>query len=178
MPKFPPRIAPTLAALTLALAGCDDGTVITRVDRYPAFDSSQIIHMDAGGIPAEIHGLPFPGVDPDEVAARLRLPAGFAQGFRFRAVAPGSGAEGRLVLVFNGTEAPNGVRDCKRGAEAPTEPPRDVGFALMATFCRGAAMLAGGHLEARTTRADDPQEFSRVMQTLLFNIIGPTGGPP
>lgn len=176
-PAFPrnaPPRAGIVLALALALAACDDGTVITRIDRTPAFDNSQIVHMDADGIPAEVHGAPFPGVGAADVAARLRLPAGVAQGFRFRAVAPGSGAEGRVVLVFNGVDVPNGIRDCQRDTAAPVRAPQAVGFDVMVSFCRGRAMLATGHLRARTTRADDPEEFARVLRALLFNIIGTT----
>ncbi|TVQ53337.1 MAG: hypothetical protein EA355_13620 [Rhodobacteraceae bacterium] len=161
------------AAAAVMAAGCDDGTVVTRVDRRPAFSESWIVATAAGGVPTEIHGRPFPGVSPDEIANRLRMPQRFAADIRFRARAPGPRGldpERRLVLVFNATEGPNGIRDCRRTEEAPTRPPADEGFTVTATFCTEDRMLATGHLAARRTRADDPEAFTRVMRLLLTQI--------
>jgi hypothetical protein len=162
------------AGAALLAAGCDDGTVITRVDRMPAFSRSQIIAMAAGGVPTEIHGRPFDGVTPEEIAGRLKMPPGFAAGVTFRAVAPGPRGidpHRRLVLVFNPAEGPNGLRDCRRIEEAPTNPPREVGFSVTATFCTEDRLLATGHMEARKTRADDPGEFTRVMRLLFMQVM-------
>lgn len=164
------RRATPLALLAL-LAACDDGTVITRVRQWPAFARSQIVAMGSdGGIPTEIHGRPFPAADPAEIAGLLRLPAGWPQEFGFRAIRPGprgTHARRRLVLVFNPAEPPQGPLNCRRAYEAPTHAPREAGFEVTATFCDGEKMLATGHMEARRTREDDPQEFARVMRLLL-----------
>lgn len=163
-----------LSALMLA-GGCDDGTVITRVDRRPGFSLSQVVAMAAGGVPTEVHGAPFPGAAPDDVAARLAMPASFAAGTTFRAATPGAAdTRRRLVLVFNPSAPPNGLRDCRRVEPAPTREPGATGFAVTATFCEGERMLATGHLEARRTQADDWAGFTRVMRLLLRDVMDMT----
>jgi hypothetical protein len=157
------------AALAL-LAGCDDGTIVTLVDAGQArLARSFLVTAGPQGFPVEIHGAPFAGVAPAEVAARLRAPASFPAGIRFRAVEPG--AEGRrLVLVFNRDGPPDRHADCRMTAPASGRAPRDVGFSVSATLCSGAGYVVTGHMEARKTRADDPDEFARVMRLLLTTI--------
>lgn len=159
------------AILALLAAGCDDGTVITLVDREQArLAKSFLVTAGPEGFPVETHGTPFAGVTTVEVAARLRAPPSFPAGIRFRPVAPGAEAR-RLVLVFNREGAPNRHADCRLTAPARTVPPREVGFSVSATLCSGAGVVVTGHMEARKTRADDPDEFSRVMTLLLMTIM-------
>jgi len=160
----------TLLAALGALAGCDDGTVITRVTNFTGGGRDYVIPFAAGGLPTEIHGAPFAGVTADEVAAKLRLPPRFPAAIRFRAVAPGAGVAGRLVLAFNPEGPPNGMALCAPAAPKRLAPPRAVGFAVTATLCNGERVLTTGHLEAPKTRADDPQAFSHAM-TRLFTAL-------
>jgi hypothetical protein len=164
-----------LAALGgLLAAGCDDGTVITRVDDR-GLSRSWVVTAGAGGLPVEAHGTPFAGVRAEEAVARLRFPPGPVYDVGFRSVAPGSGETNRLVLVFNRTSAPDGVGDCRRTEPASTRPPGEVGFDVTATFCAGARALATGHMEARKTRADDPEAFTAAMRRLLRAITEADG---
>lgn len=164
-----PQVTALLGALA-ALAGCDDGTVITRVTNFTGAGRDYVIPFAAGGLPTEIHGAPFAGVTADEVAAKLRLPPHFPAGIRFRAVAPGAGVSGRLVLAFNPDGPPNGMALCAPPAPPRLAPPRETGFSVTATLCDGERVLTTGHLEARKTRADDPQGFSHAM-TRLFTAM-------
>lgn len=163
-----PRVAAFIGALA-ALAGCDDGTVITRVTNFTGGGRDYVIPFAAGGLPTEIHGAPFAGVTVDEVAAKLRLPPSFPAGIRFRAIAPGDGG-GRLVLAFNPEGPPNGMVLCAPPAPPRLIRPRETGFAVTATLCNGERVLTTGHLEARKTRADDPKGFSHAM-TRLFTAM-------
>jgi hypothetical protein len=166
-------LLPRLSAALLALlaAGCDDGTVITLVDREQArLAKSFLVTAGPDGFPVETHGAPFAGVSAAEVAARLRAPPSFPAGIRFRPVAPGTEAR-RLVLVFNRQGQPDRHADCRLSAPAPTVAPREVGFSVSATLCSGAGVVVTGHMEARKTRADDPAAFSRVMTLLLMTIM-------
>lgn len=164
------RLSGLFAALA-ALAGCDDGTVITRVDNQIGAVDSYLIPMAAGGLPTEVHGAPFDGVTPEQIVARLRLPGGYPTDIRFRAVAPGPGAVGRLVLAFNPDGPPNGQALCGLTAPRPGLPPREVGFAVTATLCNGARVLTTAHMEARKTRADDPEGFVKAMQRLFTAML-------
>lgn len=163
---LPRRLSALLAALA-ALAGCDDGAVITRVTNFVGGGRDYVVPLAAGGLPAEIHGAPFAGVSAEEVAARLRLPPSFPAGIRFRAVAPDAGAVGRMVLAFNPEGPPNGTALCKIAAPLRHAPPREIGFAVTATLCNGERVLTTAHLEASKTRADDPEAFAHAM-TRLF----------
>lgn len=161
--------------LGLAVAGCDDGTVITRV---MVFGDARSFFILSGpdGLASEVHGAPFPGMTPDQVAQRLRAPADLPTGIRFRGVRPGEAHEGpRLVLVFNPLDPIDGVRNCQRTTEARVDKPREVGFAVTATLCNKGALVATAHMEATKTRADDPAEFTRVMQLLLMQIATKPG---
>lgn len=157
------------------LAACDDGTVITRVQVW-GDARSYFTTAGAAGVATEVHGRPFARVSAEEVVARLRPPAGMAQDVRFRLVQQGEQAEGiRLLLVFNRTDVPDTIRDCRRSARGQTlpveaNPAQDVGFTVTATLCHAEARVATAHMEATKTRADDPEEFARVMRLLLMQI--------
>ncbi len=157
--------------MALLGAGCDDGTVITHVDSAQArLARSMLVTAGPQGFPVEIHGAPFAGVTPAEVAARLKAPPRFPAGIRFRAVEPG--AEGRrLVLVFNRARHPDAWADCRLTAPPPALAPRSEGFSVSATLCSGQGVVVAGHLEARRSRADDPEGFARAMTLLLMSIM-------
>jgi hypothetical protein len=157
------------------LAACDDGTVITRVQVW-GDARSYFTTAGAAGVATEVHGTPFARVSAEEVVSRLRLPPGMPQEIRFRLVPQGEQAEGvRLLLVFNRTDVPDSMRDCRRSARgqplpvAPN-PAQEVGFTVTASLCDAEARVATAHMEATKTRADDPEEFARVMRLLLIEM--------
>ena len=161
--------------LGLAVAACDDGTVITRVIVYGDARSFFVLSGPAG-LATEVHGSPFPDTSAAWVAENLKAPPALPTGIRFRPVAIGAQRdEPRLVLVFNRRDTPDPVRDCARSAEAPVDPPRTEGFTVMATLCNGHALVATAHMEARKTRAGDTAEFTRVMRLLLMQIATKPG---
>lgn len=165
------RLSRAIGALAgLTVSACDDGTVITRTDvRGDA--AAYFVLSGPEGLPTEVHGAPFPGVTPDWVVAHLKAPPALPTGIRFRAVPVGAHKEApRLLLVFNRSDAPDASRDCRRAAAVAVQPPRPEGFSVMATVCHGTAMVATSHMEARRTRADDPEGFSHAMRLLLMQI--------
>jgi len=168
-------LAPTLALALGALAACDDGTVISHVDKLPHVKEGDLVTMqEPGGLKVEIHGIPWKGATDAELAEALRPPAGSAQEVRFQAVPTGQWVEGRghrLVLHFNPTGAPNSPHDCQATAEMRTQAPAETGFTVNATFCTQDNWVAHGYLQATTTQAGDWQEYTRVMQALLTNIF-------
>jgi hypothetical protein len=157
----------------LLAAGCDEPTVITRVDDL-GLSRSWIVSVGSGGLPVEVHGAPFAGVRREEVAARLQFPSGNLHDVRFRLVQPGETGN-RLVLVFNRTGAPDGYGDCLRTTEAATRESAGPGFDVTATFCTGERALATGFMEAPKARADDPDAFLRAMRLLLKTITEVNG---
>ena len=165
------RISAVAAALAAALlGGCDQAPfVISRVDVIHQGLSSTI--RSAGQAFVESHGRPFAGVAPEEIAARLSLPASYPTGFRFVAREPGPARDGlRLVLHFDPEGPPNGIADCDRVAEARTLAPALTGFRVTATWCQGSRPLVTGFLEAPRTEADDPAGFAHVMAQLIRAI--------
>jgi hypothetical protein len=160
-------------AATLGLAACEDVYTITRVEKLTGFARSHVAGLAAGGVPTEIHGTPFAGLTPDEIAGALTGPQNYPAGMRFRAVAPGSlppGRAARLVLAFNRAGHPNGLADCRGGA-IPTVAPREVGFSVTASFCSGERLQATGHMEVQSVRAGDREAFARVMRLLFRQIL-------
>lgn len=160
----------------LALAACDEPTIITHVDRLKHMEQSDLIAMQDGrGIPVEFHGLPFRDGAPARLAAAMRPPSGSAQGVRFYAVEPGQGHGGhgwRLVLHFNpqgGT--PNSVEDCRRSAVAGTAGVPVQGFSVNATFCQGDEWQAHGYMKVLEIADGDEDAFSRVMKQLFLAIL-------
>lgn len=176
LPAFLRRMAGILGGvLGLGLAGCDDGTAITRVLVY-GDAASFLVLSGPGGMPVEVHGAPFPGVAAKEVAALLKAPAAMPAGIRFRPAEPGDAEGARLMLVFNRTDTVDAVADCRR--RAPARPPGEggaVGFTVTMTLCNAGSMVATAHMEASKTRADDPAEFTRVMRLLMMQIATKPG---
>lgn len=163
--------------LLALLAACDDGTVITHVGKDSSIDLSDLVVMQSdGGIPTEIHGTPFDGARPEDLANALRPPAGAAQGTRWRAVAIGSVAHGpRMILHFNPLGPPNSAADCRRTQPAETELPLSVGFSVTMTFCRDQRAEAHGFLRSSKTINGDFEEYTRVMKLLMRNIFSTAG---
>lgn len=159
---------PLLAAA--ALAGCDDGTVVTRVDRPVSDVRSYVTTLALSGMPVESHGAPFAGVSPAELAARLRLPPAYPAGTSFRAVAPGETRE-RLVLDFNPATPGRAAAACRGDLGAARENRAETGFSVSATLCNGERVVVSGHLDARRTRADDPEGFRRAMTALFLQMF-------
>lgn len=163
-----------LAAALLALvAACDAPTVITHVFRLPNIRESDLVAMQGpGGIPVEIHGRPWAGADPAELAGAMTGPAG-AAAIRFKArPVTGPTAHGaRVVLHFTPVGAPSGPADCARTAEAATGTPPAKGFAVNMTFCRGAEVEAQGFLRALETEPGDYAAFSTAMRQLLLVVF-------
>lgn len=168
------RVSAALS-LVMALVACDDGTVITHVDKRPHMQETDLVTMQqAGGILVEIHGSPWLDATDEDLARALKPPAGGAQEVRFRAVPPGQWVQGhghRLVLHFNPTGAPNNVHDCRAAGEMRTRAPADVGFTVNATFCTEDDWVAHGYLQATKVRAGDWDEYSRVMRNLFLAIF-------
>jgi hypothetical protein len=163
----------TLAGL--GLAGCDDGTIITRVD---VRGDAQSFFVLAGphGLATEVHGAPYPGTTSAWVVERLKAPPALPTGIRFRDVGIGTARNGpRLVLVFNRRDAPDPVRDCGRMDAAPVDPPEEAGFSATATLCNAHAMVATAHMEARRTGTDDPDAFPQAMRLLIMQIAAKAG---
>ncbi|MEM7669956.1 MAG: hypothetical protein AAF317_12570, partial [Pseudomonadota bacterium] len=159
------------------LAACDDGTVITHVDKDTSIELSDLVAMQShGGIATEVHGTPFEGTASDELVNALRPPASAAQATRWRMVDIGSVDHGpRMVLHFNPSGPPNSFADCRRTGPAETEPPRGVGFSVNMTFCRGTRAEAHGFLQSRKTANADFEDYRRVMKLLMRNIFSDAG---
>ncbi|MDD2869177.1 hypothetical protein [Neomegalonema sp.] len=165
-----------LAAGAFGLLGGCDAYTITRVDSLALMSKGTLYTLSTrGGIPTEIHGTPFAGVEPSEVAARLKLPAGLPAGIRFRAVAPGGFEDehekARLVLIFNGASPPGSGPACRLREVAPVNPPQPGGFTLFAVFCDGRNWFGQGFLEARKTAHGDWERFGRLTASLFQEIL-------
>jgi len=164
-----------ILALALPIAACDDGTVITHVDKLSHVSAGDLVVMqEADGLRVEVHGIPWKGATDDELASRLKAPSGQAQEVRFTAVPPGQWVNGRghrLVLHFNPNGPPNSQHDCRATAEMRTGVPTEVGFTVNATFCTQDQWIAHGYLQATKTEPGDWAEYTRVMEALFLNIL-------
>lgn len=161
-----------IALVCLLLAGCDEPTVITHVDKLPHMSRADLLHMqETDGIPVEFHGRPFESPDPDVLAAAMKPPAGGSQSVRFFAAPPGSRTGWRLVLHFNPQGGvPNAVHDCRRTAEAQTAGIAKGRFSVNVTFCEGDEWQAHGFLKVHDIDEGDTEAFSRAMRQ-LFTVI-------
>jgi len=159
----------------LGLSACDDvGTIITHLDSTSKLAKSRITTNAGGGFPTEVHGAPFPGIEPYQVAEVLALPQGWPKDIRFRAVEPGSHdyhSPTRLVLVFGGG-VPDPAYHCKLKEPLKTAPPSDVGFDVHAVFCSGEEWFASGYMKAPKVTGEDATGFRKAMRQLLRSILG------
>ena len=161
--------------LLLTAAGCDDGTVISRVDRTTTLDRSRILSMAKveNTVPLELHGVPWAGASAEEVAANVRLPNSFPPEIRFRAIAPGvlDSDQDRVVMVFNPSRTPNVSRLCAQSAPQPTAPPKDGPFQAFVALCDGPEWMGMGVLDAERQAAGDWPEFTRATRVLFSRIF-------
>lgn len=166
-----------LVGLCLLLTACDDGTVITHVDKLVSIELSDLVAMQVGGgIRTEVHGSPFEGASADDLTRFLRPPGGTSQATKWISVPVGSVDHGyRMVLHFNPAGPPNAFEDCRRTRPAITLPAQDVGFTVNMTFCKGKEWEAHGFLQATKTESRDYQDYTRVMRALMNNIFSSAG---
>jgi len=163
------------AALALAalLAGCDDDG-IRDVGRREFVTRKHLADAFAGSsLPVEVHGAPWQGANPEEIAATLRMPEGVARNVHFRAIAPGDpvSSEGeRLVLLFNSDGTTSQDAACLATGPLPTTPPPGGSFAVSATFCHGQKWVTYGVMEAEVD-ATDWLEYYLVMEKLLGRMF-------
>lgn len=165
------RSLPALLCLAGALAGCEEPAV-SNVARREMITAKHLAAMqEAGGaVFVEIHGAPWPGADPAEVAGTLRMPEGPGRGVRFRPVPPGQGLVGdgeRLVMLFNPKGKPDSGRDCRAESELETASPPTDGFTVQATFCRGTEWVIRASFRARDVAQDDWLAYYLRMQELM-----------
>jgi hypothetical protein len=155
------------------LAACDDARVRDVSRREFVTREYLIGAFRAGSLQVEVHGAPWDGATPDEIAGTLRMPEGAARELRFRAIAPGDPVVGdgeRLILRFN----PDGGIDhdaaCRKSRPLPTAAPRDDRFTVEAIYCRGSGWITIGRMDARVD-ATDWLNYYLVMQTLFARMF-------
>jgi len=155
-----------------ALMGCDDAT-ISQQGRRAFLNADDLARMqEASGNLVEIHGAPWPGATPEELASTLRMPN--APDVRFRAVRPGAwviGSGKRIVLHFNPVGGPNSNADCLTTEELETKAPTGRGFTVNASFCRGREWLVRAYMKVGSVETDDWLRYTQVMRKLLGNLF-------
>ena len=164
------RRLPALICLVGVLAACED-TGVSNVARRERINAKKLYEMqkDTGVILLEIHGVPWAGAEPEEIAGTLRMPEGPGREVRFSYVPPGQGLIGageRLVLRFNPTTG-SGGSVCGAASELPTEAPKEDGFVVSGTFCRGRDWVVRATLDADDVPANDWLAYYLRMQDLL-----------
>jgi hypothetical protein len=156
------------------VAGCDDATV-SGTERRTFLKAAGLLKLqETSGLLVEVHGAPWPGATPEQIASTLRMPSGPAKEVRFRDIAPGQWVIGRgtrLVLHFNPKGKPNSNADCRAEKEIATEPPSKKGFTVNATFCKKGEWLIHGFLKARAVAQDDWFGYTFAMQKLLRTLF-------
>ncbi len=168
---------PLLSAVTLAalLAGCDDASIRDVSRREFVTQTYLIGAFRAGSLQVEIHGVPWQGAAPDELAGTLRMPEGIARNLRFRAIAPGDPVIGdgeRLILHFNPDGDVNRDAACRTSQPMPTAPPRNDRFTVEAIFCRGPGWVTIGRMDA-SVDATDWLNYYLVMAKLFGRMFPP-----
>ena len=152
-------IGRTLAVLALAgvLAGCEDSGV-SELQRRAFFSAKDLIQMDrAGGVFVEVHGVPWEGARPEEIAGTLRMPKGPARQVRFRLIPAGQGLIGsgnRLVLHFNPAGKPDSTADCRTQEPLPAGAPESGSFTVNASFCEGDDWIIRAFMQADVDQND------------------------
>lgn len=168
------RAPKSLLALIL-LAGCDEPTVISHVDKLDHMTTDQLWTMQDGrGIPVEIHGSPFHRITDREVAEVLRPPGGASQGVTFYAAPVGSWTGGhpwRVVLHFNPQGAPNSYADCKLVAEARTNARPENGFTVNVSFCKDDQWQAHGYMQVLKIEDGDTEALGDTLQQVMLAIF-------
>ncbi|MEO1329040.1 MAG: hypothetical protein AAFW46_05200 [Pseudomonadota bacterium] len=165
------------AALATGVAGCEDASVITHTSRETSLSRTTVQALALGGLPTEIHGRPWRGTNPREIAAQLRLPNAFPPDARFRLVEPVSNPSDRnrrLVLVFNESRTLDAWDVCDaartlRGFESQFS--GDKGVSVFAVFCDGEAPIGRGQLRAPGVVHGDWPSFQNEMRRLIRAIV-------
>ncbi len=162
---------PALLCLIGGLAGCEDPAV-SNVARREMISAEKLVQEQgrSAAILLEIHGRPWPGADPAEIAGTLRMPEGPGRGVRFATVPPGQGLIGdgtRMILHFNPKGEPDSARDCRATGEIETAPPQNDGYTVHATFCRGTDWVVQASFDASEVSRDDWLAYYLRMQELL-----------
>jgi hypothetical protein len=147
-----------MLCLMAALAGCDEDPHITNVARHLLVFEEPAPPVKAETVMIlEIHGLPWDGATPDEVANTMKMPEGPARTARFVAVAPGEaqigGAE-RLVFQFNPPGPLDSAAICKVKGPLPVEEPRGDGFTVNAVYCRESEWLIQARMTSSAAELD------------------------
>jgi hypothetical protein len=157
-----------------SVAGCDDATV-SGTERRVILGALNLSDLqDDNGLLVEVHGAPWPGATPDQIASTMRMPKGKAGDVRFRSIPHGQwriGNGNRLVLHFNPVGAPDSNADCRTETEIETKPPRTKGFTVNATLCRQDQWLIRGFLTAKAVKQNDWFEYTVVMRKLLGTLF-------
>ncbi|MEO1492734.1 MAG: hypothetical protein AAFV19_11330 [Pseudomonadota bacterium] len=157
------------------LAGCDEPTIISHVDKLAHMSKDDLWTMQDGrGIPVEIHGSPFNRITDREVAEVLRPPGGASQEVRFYATPVGSWTGGhpwRIVLHFNPQGAPNSFSDCQLTREARTNARPEDGFTVNVSFCKDDQWQAHGYLQVLKIEDGDTDALGNTLQQVMLAIF-------
>jgi len=141
-----------------SLAGCNEDPHITNVSRHLIVFGNPAPPVTAETVMiVEIHGLPWDGSTPNEVANTMKMPEGPARTARFVAVAPGEaqigGAE-RLVFQFNPTGPIDSVAICQAKGPLEVEEPDGDGFTVNAVYCREDEWLTQARMTSSAAKLD------------------------
>jgi len=159
--------------LMALLLGCDDPQISSVTRRLMVMaEGAPPVTADTVMV-VEIHGLPWDGATPDEIARTMKMPEGPARTARFVPVAPGDsligGAE-RLVLRFNPPGELDSPTICQAKGPLPTEPPDGDGFTLDAVYCRESEWLIQAHMDSSAAQ-DDWLAYYLAMEKLLGKMF-------
>lgn len=169
------KIGTCAVLVGLLLAGCDEPTVISNVDKLPHMKLDDLWTMQDGrGIPVEIHGAPWRNSTDQALAEAIRPPGGVTDGVKFYSAPVGSWQGGhawRMVLHFNPSGPPNAYQDCKRTEVAVTGDRPESGYSVNIGFCKQDEWQAHGFVKVLRSEADDFEEYSNAMATALTAIF-------
>lgn len=168
------RRLPAFVCLLGILVACEDPG-ISNVARREFINPKHLLELQeaSGAVLLEIHGVPWEGAAPEEIAGTLRMPEGPGRQVRFHYVPPGQGLIGagdRLVLRFNPTTG-SGGSVCAANGELSTRAPQRKGFVVSATFCRGSDWAVRATLDAGDVAANDWLAYYLRMQELLGKMF-------
>ena len=169
------RIGMPALVAAVGLAGCDEPTVISNVDKLPHMKLDDLWTMQDGrGIPVEIHGAPWRNGTDQALAEAIRPPAGVAKGVKFYSAPVGSWQGGhlwRMVLHFNPSGPANAYQDCKRTNEAVTGDRPETGYSVNVSFCKAEEWQAHAYLQVLKAEESDFEAYGNAMATTLSAIF-------